>query len=101
MEKIVNVELLKAGDRIEFITRRSEWDDNCFLSHPVGVVVVAKNAFLDSYQQCRFGWRHEKFPNGKPQDWWGRPQTEVRLLRPLPAVTAAPIKPARPAKAKH
>ena len=80
MNKIVTVELLKEGDRFEFITDRSEWADNCYLPHPKGVIVVAKGAFLDPYKQCRFGWRLEKFPNGKPQDWWGVPHTEVRLL---------------------
>jgi len=80
MSKIVTVELLKDGDRFEFITTRSEWADNCYLPHPQGVIVVAKSAFLDPFAQCRFGYRLEKFPNGRQQEWWGVPQTEVRLL---------------------
>lgn len=91
MKKIIAVESLRTGDRFEFITARSEWEDNCFLTHPKGVVVVAKSAFVDVYQQCRFGWRLEKFPDGKPQDWWGVPQTQVRLLgdpSKAPAVAA-------------
>lgn len=92
MKKIVAVESLQAGDRIEFITARSEWEDNCFLPHPQGIVVVAKSAFLDVYKQCRFGWRLEKFPNGKPQDWWGMPQTKVRLLGDPPNAPAVDVK---------
>ena len=80
MSKIVTVELLKEGDRFEFITSRSEWTDNCFLPHPKGVIIVAKSAFFDTYKQCRFGWRMEEYPNSRPQDWWGQPHTEVRLL---------------------
>ena len=93
MNKIVKVELLRAGDRIEFITARSEWSENCFLPHPKGVVVVAKDAFLDPYKQCRFGWRLEKYPDSKPEDWWGAPQTKVRLLGNSPAekAPAAPV----------
>lgn len=83
MKKIVTVDSLKAGDRFEFITARSEWDDNCYLPHPQGVIVVAKSAFLDPYKQCRFGYRLEKYPNSKPRDWWGQPHVEVRLLGPL------------------
>lgn len=88
MKKLVKVETLKDGDRFEFVTSRSEWADNCYLPHPKGVIVVAKSAFRDTYDQCRFGWRMEKFPNSRPQDWWGKAQTEVRLLGPAPA--AAP-----------
>ena len=80
MNKIVTVELLKEGDRFEFITARSEWADNCFLPHPKGVIVVSKSAFVDVYKQCRFGWRLETYPNSRPQDWWGVPHVEVRLL---------------------
>lgn len=87
MKRIVTVESLKAGDRFEFVTARSEWADNCFLPHPQGVIVVAKNPFQDPYDQCRFGWRFEKFPLSKPQDWWGRRDVKVRLL---PALAATP-----------
>jgi hypothetical protein len=80
MPRIVTVELLREGDRFEFLTARSEWADHCFLPHPQGVIVVAKTAYLDHYQQCRFGWRLEKFPHSKPQDWWGHKHVEVRLL---------------------
>lgn len=86
MKKIVKVESLRNGDRFEFITARSEWQDNCFLPHPQGILVVAKGAFLDPYQQCRFGYRLEKYPNGRLQDWFGVPQTEVRLLGRLPSM---------------
>jgi len=87
MPKIVTVEFLKAGDRFEFITSRSEWRHDCFLTHPQGVVLVAKSAFLDRYNQSRFGWRLEKFPSGRCQDWWGLPQTQVRLLGALPTLS--------------
>jgi hypothetical protein len=86
MNKIVTVELLKDGDRFEFITTRSEWSENCFLPHPKGVIVVAKSAFMDAFNQCRFSWRLEKFPNARPQDWWGVRHTEVRLLDRLPSI---------------
>jgi hypothetical protein len=89
MKRIVKVETLKDGDRFEFITTRSEWADNCYLPHPEGVIVVAKSAFLDAFQQCRFGYRLEKFPKSRPQDWWGLPKTEVRLLDKLPPGSAA------------
>ncbi len=92
MSKNVTVEMLKQGDRFEFITARSEWDDNCFLPHPKGVIVVAKSAFVDVYKQCRFGWRLEKFPDGKPEDWWGVPQTKVRLLGPPPKTPSESVK---------
>jgi hypothetical protein len=92
MTKIVTVELLKGGDRFEFTTTRSEWADNCFLPHPTGVIVVAKSAFFDSYKQCRFGYLLERFPNGKPQEWWGAPQIEVRLLDRLPSVPTENVK---------
>lgn len=92
MNEIVAVQSLQAGDRFEFITARSEWDDNCFLPHPKGIVVVAKSAFIDVYKQCRFGWRLEKFPDAKPQDWWGLPQTEVRLLGNPPQAPAVDVK---------
>lgn len=80
MKRIVPVTSLRTGDRFEFVTARSEWETNCYLTHPRGVVVVTKSAFLDVHQQCRFGWRLEKFPDGTTQDWWGVVQTEVRLL---------------------
>jgi hypothetical protein len=92
MNKIVTVELLKGGDRFEFITTRSEWADNCFLPHPKGVIVVAKSAYLDSYKQCRFGFLLEKFPNGKPHEWWGAPHIEVRLLGRTAAVPTEDVK---------
>lgn len=96
MPSNVTVESLKAGDRIEFITSRSEWAENCFLPHPKGVIVVAKNPFFDSYKQCRFEWRPEKFPKGRSQDWWGAAQTKVRLLGPAPPQPIeSPAKPAR------
>jgi hypothetical protein len=98
MNKIVTVELLKDGDRFEFITSRSEWADNCFLPHPKGVIVVAKSAFMDAFDQCRFGWRLEKFPNARPQDWWGVRHTEVRLLGRLPSIPVEKLK--NPAKNK-
>jgi hypothetical protein len=88
MKKIVTVERLKAGDRFEFITSRSEWTDNCYLAHPKGVIVVAKSAFTDPYQQCRFSWRLETYPNAKPQDWWGTHLTKVRLLGAAPVAAA-------------
>ena len=84
MPNIVTVESLKIGDRFEFVASRSEWADNCFLPHPKGVIVVAKSPFLDTYKQCRFEWRPEKFPKGRSQDWWGVAQTKVRLLGALP-----------------
>lgn len=84
MPNIVTVESLKAGDRFEFVASRSEWADNCYLTHPKGIIVVAKNPFVDGYKQCRFEWRPEKFPKGRSQDWWGVPQTKVRLLGPAP-----------------
>jgi hypothetical protein len=100
MNKIVTVELLKEGDRFEFITPRSEWADNCFLPHPQGVIIVAKSAFVDPYKQCRFGWRLEKFPNGRPQEWWGAKHTEVRLLgRPKVAPVENVKSPAKRKKA--
>ena len=99
MNKIVSVELLKDGDRFEFITSRSEWADNCFLPHPKGVIVVAKSSFTDPFNQCRFCWRLEKFPNGKPQDWWGGRHTEVRLLGRQGATPQEPAK--KPAKGKQ
>lgn len=80
MKRVVTVESLQAGDRFEFITARSEWADNCFLPHPKGIVVAANNAFLDHYEQCRFGWRREQYPDSKPQDWWGVRTTTVRLV---------------------
>ena len=92
MNKIITVELLKDGDRFEFITSRSEWADNCFLPHPKGVIVVAKSAFMDAFDQCRFGWRLEKFPNARPQDWWGVRHTEVRYLGRQPATAVADAK---------
>jgi hypothetical protein len=92
MNKIVTVELLKDGDRFEFITTRSEWADNCFLQHPKGVIVVAKSAFFDSYKQCRFAYLLEKFPNGKPHEWWGAAHIEVRLLGRVPSVPAENVK---------
>lgn len=88
MKRIVPVTSLQSGDRFEFITARSEWETNCFLTHPKGVVVVTKSAFLDVYQQCRSVWRLEKFPDGTTQDWWGMVQTEVRLLGPAKASAA-------------
>ena len=92
MKRIVPVTSLRTGDRFEFVTARSEWETNCYLTHPRGVVVVTESAFLDVHQQCRFGWRLEKFPDGTTQDWWGMVQTEVRLLRP-PQAPAAEAKP--------
>jgi hypothetical protein len=92
MTKIVTVELLKGGDRFEFITTRSEWADNCYLPHPKGVIVVSKSAFIDSYKQCRFAYLLEKFPNGKPLEWWGVPHVEVRLLDRLPSVPVETVK---------
>lgn len=80
MKQMVTVSSLKAGDRFEFITPRSEWADNCFLPHPRGIIIVAKSPFLDCYNQCRFAWRLEKYPESKPQDWWGGKHVEVRLL---------------------
>lgn len=90
MPTIVTVESLKVGDRFEFVASRSEWADNCFLPHPKGVIVVAKSPFLDTYKQCRFEWRPEKFPKGRSQDWWGVAQTKVRLLGALPPQSAEP-----------
>jgi len=98
MKKIVTVESLKAGDRFEFITARSEWEDNCFLPHPKGIIVVANSAFVDVYEQCRFGWRLETYPNSRPQDWWGVPHVKVRLLGRPSAVPAEVVK--RPVKKK-
>lgn len=92
MKKIVTVDSLKVGDRFEFITARSEWENNCFLPHPKGVIVVAKSAFLDPHKQCRFEWRLEKFPNSRPQDWWGVPHVEVRLLEPLASLPTEVVK---------
>jgi hypothetical protein len=94
MSKIVTVALLKQGDRFEFLTDRSEWADRCYLPHPAGVIVVAQTAFMDPYKQCRFGWRMEKYPNAKSQDWWGQPETKVKLLAP------ASVEPA-PARSLH
>lgn len=100
MPNIVTVESLKVGDRFEFVSSRSEWAENCFLPHPKGVIVVAKNPFFDSYKQCRFEWRPEKFPKGRSQDWWGVAQTKVRLLGALPPQPVEnPIKSARNTKA--
>ena len=98
MNKIVTVESLKCGDRFEFITSRSEWADNCYLPHPTGVIVVAKSAFLDSYKQCRFSYLLEKFPNGRPHEWWGVSHIEVRLLERLPSVPVATVKKPAPKK---
>lgn len=84
MTQIVKVETLQLGDRVEFITDRSEWAHNCFLRHPKGVIVVAKSAFMDTFGQCRFGYRSETLPNGKRHEWWGRPQIEIRLLERRP-----------------
>jgi len=100
MNKIVTVELLKEGDRFEFITTRSEWADNCYLPHPKGVIVVAKTAEIDAYKQCRFGWRLEKFPNGRPQEWWGVRATEVRLLGRMSLAQAELQNPKKPENGK-
>ncbi len=93
MKKLIPVESLKSGNRFEFVTPRSEWADNCYLPHPKGVIVVAKAAFFDTFKQCRFEYRLEKFPNSKPQDWWGMPSIQVRLLDALPELPVEITKP--------
>ncbi len=101
MKKLIPVEALKSGDRFEFVTTRSEWADNCFLPHPKGVIVVAKGAFFDAFKQCRFEYRLEKFPNSKPQDWWGIPTVMVRPLDALPVVLIDTSKKPVKKKAAH
>ncbi|MCE9603379.1 MAG: hypothetical protein K8U03_00580 [Planctomycetia bacterium] len=101
VNQVVTIESLKNGDRFEFLTARSEWAHNCFLPHPQDVLLVARSAFVDPHNQCRFSYLLEKFPKGRPQDWWGASQTQVRLLGPVSnAAPAADEKPAKKTKAK-